>query len=173
MYDRILVPTDGSDAATKAAVHGFGLAKYHTAAVDLLYVVDEPPPGTTDGAGGPGLFGEPGVTTYPERIDPVLEEMGSQAVDDLAGFADELDVEAATEVLSGRPEEAISRFADEQGVDLIVMGTRDRSGMERLLHRSTTDGVLRATTVPVLVVHADEDELGAENENEVGTEDEP
>lgn len=155
MYEDILVPTDGSDAATKAAVHGFGLAKWHNATVHLLYVVDEPPTGTT---GGTGVFGEAGVTVSLVDVGPILEEMGSQAVDDLASLAEELNVEAATAVLSGRPDGAIRRFADDRGVDLIVMGTRDRSSVDRLLHRSVTDRVLRSTDVPVLVVRTVEDD---------------
>ena len=156
MYENVLVPTDGSDAATKAAVHGFGLAKWHDATVHLLYVAEEPPPGAMDET---GVFGDAGVTTFPEDINPVLEEMGSQAVEDLATLADELNVEAATEVLSGRPDEAIRRFADEGDIDLIVTGTRERGSVDRLLHRSVTERVLRSTTVPVLVVHTDDEDF--------------
>jgi nucleotide-binding universal stress UspA family protein len=156
MYENVLIPTDGSDAATKATAHGFGLARWHNATVHLLYVVEEPPPDMMDEA---GVFGEAGVTTYPEDLNPVLEEMGSEAVEDFATLAEELNVEAATEVLSGQPDEAILRFADERDVDLIVVGTRERSSVDRLLHRSVTDRVLRSTTVPVLVVHTTGDDL--------------
>jgi nucleotide-binding universal stress UspA family protein len=154
MYDDILIPADGSDPAIKAARHGFELARYHDATVHLLYVVDEPPPGVAE---SPGLFGEPGTTVYAEDVRAVLDEVATQTVDELAMLADGLDVEAATEVLTGDPVSRITRFADEEGIDLIVIGTQDRSGVDRLLHRSVTEAVLRRTPVPVLVLRSDED----------------
>lgn len=58
-------------------------------------------------------------------------------------------------------------YADEQGIDLIVMGTHGRSGVERLLLGSVTERVLRASDVPVLVVRAadngtDEQSIGGQ-----------
>jgi nucleotide-binding universal stress UspA family protein/YHS domain-containing protein len=53
----------------------------------------------------------------------------------------------------GRPAEAIVRCADQRGADLIVMATRGRSDLERMLLGSVTDRVIRTSPVPVLTVH--------------------
>lgn len=154
MYNSILVPTDGNEPAVQAAVHAFNLAKWHNASVYVLYVVKEPPAGLMDGA---DVFGKPGVTTHVGDIRPVLKEMGTQATDDLMALADELDVEVAAEILTGQPDETICDFVEEHDIDLIVMGTHGRSGVERVLHGSVTERVLRSTDVPLLAIHVNED----------------
>ena len=155
MYSNILIPTDGSEPAVQAAVHALNLAKWHNASVHVLYVVSEPPAEPMDGA---GMFGDPGVTTRVVDVHPFLEELGTEVTDDLASFADELDLEVATEVITGKPDDTICDFAEEHGIDLIVMGTHGRSGVDRILHGSVTEHVLRSTDIPLLVIHANENE---------------
>lgn len=154
MYNSILVPTDGNKPAVQAAVHAFNLAKWHNASIYVLYVVEEPSAGLMDGA---DVFGEPGVTTRVGDIRPFLQEMGTQATEDLVALADELDIEVATEILTGKPDETICDFAEEHDIDLIVMGTRGRSGVDRILQGSVTERVLRSTDIPLLAIHANED----------------
>lgn len=153
MYNDILVPTDGDEPSIQAAVHGFNLAKWHNASVHLLYVAEEPP---ADPMGGAGVFGDPGVTTPVGEVRSFLEGMGTKVTEDLAAFANELDVEVATEVLAGKPDETIRTFAEEHDIDLIVMGTHGRSGVDRLLHGSVTERVLRSTDIPLLVTPMNE-----------------
>jgi nucleotide-binding universal stress UspA family protein len=158
MYDRILVPTDGSDPATEAADHGFDLAEEHGASVHLLYVVEADYQGTVEAYGEPG-----GMATFTESILPALEAEGEEAAENLEARAAQRDIETTTEVRSGRAREDIVRYAEEEAIDLIVMGTHGRSGVERLLLGSVTERVLRDSTVPVLVVHASE-ESGEESD---------
>jgi nucleotide-binding universal stress UspA family protein len=152
MYDSILVPTDGSDPATEAADHAFDLAAEHGASVHLLYIVEADYQGTVEAYGEPG-----GMTAFNESILPALEAEGEEAAENLEARAAERDLETTTEVRSGRAREDIVRYAEEEGIDLIVMGTHGRSGVERLLLGSVTERVLRESGVPVLVVRASED----------------
>ena len=161
MYNNILIPTDGSEPAVQAAVHGFNLAKWHNASVFVLYVVSEPPTEPIDSA---GMFGDPGVTTRLVDVRPFLEELGTEVTDDLASFADELDLEVATEVIAGNPSQTIRTFAEEHEIDLIVMGTHGRSGVDRILQGSVTEEVLRSTEIPLLVIHADDEQAGGQTE---------
>ncbi len=56
------------------------------------------------------------------------------------------------QVLSGTPPEMIVAFAKEQGIDLIAMSTRGRSGFSRLIYGSVAEAVLRGARLPVLLI---------------------
>lgn len=175
MYDQILVPTDGSEPATEAAAHGFEVADRHEATVHILYVVEADYQDTI------GAYGEAGgITALDESILPALEEEGTRIAEDLAARAAAMDLETVTEVRSGHARADIVAYADEHGIDLIVMGTHGRSGVERLLLGSVTERVLRASDVPVLVVRAADDgtderstdrELSQGDENDMSADD--
>jgi nucleotide-binding universal stress UspA family protein len=159
MYDRVLVPTDGSDPATEAADHAFDLADEHGASVHLLYIVEADYQGTVE------AYGEPdGMSAFTESILPALEAQGEEAAENLEAWAVERDLETTTEVRSGRARDDIVRYAEDEDIDLIVMGTHGRSGVERLLLGSVTERVLRESDVPVLVVRASEDDSSESDE---------
>jgi len=61
-----------------------------------------------------------------------------------------------TETRRGEPYRTILDYADEAVVDVIVMGTHGRRGLDRYLLGSVTEKVVRAATVPVLTIRADE-----------------
>lgn len=141
--ERILVPADGSDRARVAADHGITVAAATDAALHVVHVVDL--------AAISGQFGSP------EIID-ALEESGRNAVDDVIHRADEAalrSVEAS--VLSGRPAPAILDYIDERDIDLVVMGTHGRTGLDRYLLGSVTEKIVRLADVPVLTVSPPED----------------
>jgi nucleotide-binding universal stress UspA family protein len=58
-----------------------------------------------------------------------------------------------TKVVIGNPAEEILRFANEQGIDLIIMGTHGRKGLERTLMGSVADHVIKNAAVPVLTIN--------------------
>lgn len=144
MCNRILIPTDGGDPAAEAAVHGFKLADRDGAAVHILYIVKT----TQHSLAGP----------YGATVVSRLEEKGKRVTDDLATQAEARGLETVTEVRSGHAPNNIVDYADEHGIDLVVMGTHGRSGIERLLLGSVTERVLRTSDVPVFVVHTPENE---------------
>ena len=67
-------------------------------------------------------------------------------------IADERERQVNTELLQGSPKEEIIRYAEANDIDHIVMGSRGRSGMSRLLLGSVAETVVRHSTVPVTVV---------------------
>lgn len=137
LYDDILVPTDGSDAAVRAAEQAIELAEQYGATVYLLYVVD-----TT--------VWELGDT--PRSIVRILKEAGEESMANLAEQAAALDVPITQEIRKGIPYREICTQVDETDADLIVMGTRGRTGQPEVLLGSTTDRILRTADVPVLTV---------------------
>ncbi|EMA59117.1 universal stress protein [Halorubrum lipolyticum] len=140
MFDRILFPTDGGDGASAAFDHVLDLAADHDATVHVLNVAD-----TTHDS----------VTRIGGEVVDVLEREGEEIVEAAADRAADRDVEAVTEVLQGGVAETIAAYADEYEADLVAMPTRGRTGFDRLLLGSTTERVVRESTVPVLSIRPD------------------
>lgn len=140
MYDTILIPTDGSEGAGRGVDHGLNIAEKYGATVHVLYVVDT------------RIYGESrDVSTEAEELETV-REIGEEALETVADQADELGIDTVTAIVRGVPYEAIVDYAEDNGVDLIVMGIHGRSAVKRPHIGSVTDRVIRTTTIPVLPV---------------------
>jgi nucleotide-binding universal stress UspA family protein len=136
MYERILVPTDGSDHSDLAAEHAVERAETFDATVDALFVVEE--------AGPSGHW------------DFAVEEQeaaGERALDAVAALGEEHGVDVDRHLRRGTPAEEIVDAAVDYDVDLIVTGTQGRTGLSRIATAgSTTERVVRLTEIPTLVV---------------------
>jgi nucleotide-binding universal stress UspA family protein len=128
----ILYPTDFSPYSNQAYFHAVALAESHGASLTILFVY----PG---GFGAPETAGEGEDRSYWEeqlqQIRPVNEHIATHHV-----------------VLEGDPASEIVDYARDAGIDLIVMGTHGRSGLERLLMGSVAEKVMREAPCSVLVV---------------------
>lgn len=132
MYDHVLVPTDGRESTERAIEEAVELASEHGATLHALYVINS-------AAIAPGI-----------DFDD-LEEVGRQAVDHVADLATARGVGTVERtVMHGLRPRAILKYADEHGIDLVVMG-RHRE-LEHLLFGSVSDRVSEEASVPVLVV---------------------
>ncbi|QKY17264.1 universal stress protein [Halorubrum sp. CBA1229] len=140
MFDRILFPTDGGDGADAAFDHVLDLAADHDATVHVLNVAD-----TTHDS----------VTRVGRDVVDVLEQEGEEVVEAAADRAADRGVETVTAVLQGGVAETIVAYAADHEADLIAMPTRGRTGLDRLLLGSTTEHVVRRSTVPVLSLRPD------------------
>ncbi|GAA0298172.1 universal stress protein [Halarchaeum salinum] len=144
MYDRILVPTDGSPESEDAIDEAMELAELTDATVVALYVVD-----TSD------------YSALPESKWSALQEElyaeGEEAVAAVAERGEAAGVEVEELVVEGSPNEVILDTASEEDCDAIVMGTHGRSGVERFLLGSVTEKVVRHSEIPVLVVRVSEE----------------
>lgn len=137
MYDDILIPTDGSQGVETAVEHAIELATTYEATLHAIYVVERNQ-----------LRGR----RLGSRLAEILEEKGVEATQDIADRAESAGRPCVTETLTGTPHEEILDYADTHGVDLIVMGTEGRTGLDRYLLGSVTANVLRTSDVPVLAV---------------------
>jgi nucleotide-binding universal stress UspA family protein len=141
MYDRILFPTDGSEAATAALEYAAAVADAEGATLHLLTVAD------TTGEGVGHLGGE--ATAAREReAEAVVASAAERVADGDAGD----DPAVVTAVRRGSPAEEIVDYAVETDADLVVVPTQGRRGIERVLLGSVTERVVNAAPVPVLVV---------------------
>lgn len=137
MYDHVVVPTDGSEAAERAATQVLEIAERYGATVHVIYVVDTTTYGFEDA---------------PRSIVGLLKEGGQKAVDEIATDARDRNLPVTTDILRGVPHEAILEYAEGVDADVIAMGTRGRTGdMDRLLG-STTARIVRRSDVPVLAI---------------------
>ena len=93
------------------------------------------------------------MTNVRGNVVDTLEDEGRETVDEYVERADERGVDAVDVVLQGRPHEVIVEYA-EANVDLVVMPNRGREGVAQRLLGSTTERVVRTSSVPVLTLSA-------------------
>jgi nucleotide-binding universal stress UspA family protein len=163
MYDRLLVPTDGSDGSARVVRHAIDLAGVHGATVHALYVVNS------------GSFAGLPMESSWEGLDEMLRADAEAAVEEVRRIAASADVAVETSIIEGTPSREIVEYAEREGCDLVVMGTHGRGGIDRLLLGSVAEKVTRASNVPVLTVRVgegvgDADVAPAEAETESETE---
>jgi len=140
MYDRILVPTDGSDQPS-VVEQALNVAELADAEVHVLYVVDEK-----------ALDYQPSESGREETRSARREE-GQKAIADITEQAEARDLEVVTAIEEGSPAETIVGYAEDEAVDMVVMGTHGRSGVDRYVLGSVTEQVVRRSEVPVLTVN--------------------
>lgn len=140
MYEKILVPTDGSEGANKALKHAEELAKTYGAELHILYVADV----RTDIS-----------QTTTAMMKETMQEIGEEKVEDaVSEVSSEVDISSTVEL--GIPHSEIDKYVDDRDIDLVVMGTHGRSGLDRLLIGSVTEKVIRTVSVPVMTVPVEE-----------------
>jgi len=140
-YDQILIPTDGSEAATAAIDHAVAIAEQYDATIHALSVVDSS-----------ALSGGYDVGTGIPDVLASLEEGSEQAVAAVEERCTDRDVDVVTNVAEGSPYRVIQQYIDDEGISLVAMGTHGRTGLERYLLGSMTERVIRTSDVPVLTV---------------------
>lgn len=146
MYQRILVPLDGSDTADRGLTEAISLAKAFDASLVLLSVLEVYP-----------MMMEMASTTTWEQIDADLREHHQRVLDQArarvqaAGLASESHLEDAA---AARVCDVIVDQAREHRCDLIVMGTHGRRGIEHALVGSDAERVLRQAPCALLLVRA-------------------
>jgi nucleotide-binding universal stress UspA family protein len=162
-FTHMLVPTDFSEPATHAFRYAIEEATVHQAKVTLLHVL--PPRSGTD------VYYVSGSPEPPrqESLDPAVGgRLGAQSAAQPTVVRSDPNEEALTrlrdlvpdsfrgtwdvEVADGQPADTIVRFARERRVDLIVMGTHGRGGLQHMLLGSVAEKVVRLAGCPVLTV---------------------
>jgi nucleotide-binding universal stress UspA family protein len=143
MYNRILVPTDGSEITAKAVDTAIHLAKLTGASLTTL-CVKEPFPYSAISEMQP---------VPPQEFYDAQERIAAERVQAVMASASAAGVACAGSTVEAlHPWEAILELAKQQGCDLIVMASHGRRGMAALLIGSETSRVLTHSPLPVLVV---------------------
>lgn len=148
MYTRIVVGIDGSELATKALRHALALAKESGA---RLFAVTSTEPSILMASGAEMVAVNTGeiITELEEAKATSAQTVLSEA--DALAKAEGIKLEKI-HVASSIAADALLGTAEQQGADLIVMGSHGRRGLGRLLLGSQAAEVLARSTIPVLVV---------------------
>jgi nucleotide-binding universal stress UspA family protein len=148
MYNKILLPTDGSKFAEKAAEHAIWIASKSGAAIIVLNVIETS-----------SLVGLPAEDLI-VRIKEMLKEEGRRSLERISEMVTEEekelkieDIKVTLKTEEGSPAEAILKTVEKEDVDLVVMGTSGKHGLDRFLLGSVTEKVVRSAKCPVLAVH--------------------
>jgi nucleotide-binding universal stress UspA family protein len=143
----ILVPLDGSPVAEGALAIARVLAQHFSAELHLVRVAETARLFTVMGSAGAPLSEE--VVT---QMISDLEGVARQYLDSIAGSSHGGEAAARVAVLDGMPTVALLNYAAAHGIDLIVMGTHGRGGVNRLVLGSVAERMLRQSNLPILVV---------------------
>lgn len=138
MYDTILFPTDGSDAAESVLEYALQIAAEHEATIHILNVADT---------------GRDSVTTIRGEVIDVLETEGERIVAEAAQHARDEGVPVVSDVLQGDPHRTIIDYSEQSDIDCIVMPTHGQRGIKRILLGSVTERVINTAVVPVIAVN--------------------
>ncbi|MFC7135374.1 MULTISPECIES: universal stress protein [Salinibaculum] len=143
-YENLLIPTDGSAGASRAAAHGLSLAGSLDATVHALSVVD---------AVSLGLDVRSAISAQKQ------EETANSAVEDLIADAETHGVtETVRHIAHGKPIESILETIESNDIDAVVMGTTGRRGTDRILLGSVAEKTVRSAPVPVMTIGSAEEQ---------------
>ncbi|MDS0300341.1 universal stress protein [Halogeometricum sp. S1BR25-6] len=153
MYETILVPVDESELSERVVEQALEIAERFDSTVRAMHVVDD------RGASHASKSVNELARDADERreIDERRQEAGSELTERVAAQGDERGVPVEQVVLVGDPAEVITDYADEEDVDLIVLGAKGRSAVGKFLLGDVAGKVARHARTQVLLVRSDED----------------
>jgi nucleotide-binding universal stress UspA family protein len=142
LYRKILLATDGSESARKAADATIELARLSGAKIYAVSIVDR------------SIYSSvPEDIKWEEAMYDRFRELAEETISNVEKTAKSADLEVEAVLLEGHPAEEIVGFAEKNGIDMIIVGSLGKSGIERFLLGSVSEKVVRNAKVPVLVVH--------------------
>jgi nucleotide-binding universal stress UspA family protein len=144
-FSKILVAVDGSESSMNAADYAIEMAKKDGAQLIALTVIHTP-------LSSYGLITPQDELKQPKEKEEMLES--KQWFDKLNQNTKQNDVPLKTELISSQMsvEGTIVEYAESEGVDLIIIGTKGNSGLKKMLLGSVASGVVSYATCPVMVV---------------------
>ena len=146
MYEKILVPVDGSATSDLGLAEAIKLARLTGARLVLLHAIDTV-----------AVAAIPDAAAAAARLFDAMRENGEQILARAGAVAANGGVGAESvllDTLSGRVSDLVVEEARKRAADLIVMGTHGRRGVGRVLLGSDAEQVVRNASVPVLLVRA-------------------
>lgn len=138
---KILIPTDFSEQANKAIRTGISIAKHYNAEIILLHILDLPQAGSDSVTKGTAA---PEVIFFKNVAERKLQEIGMDPI--FNGLS------VSTSLILDRTAYGVTKSAEHNNVDLIVMGSHGTSGKKLNFVGSNTQKVVRTSSAPVFVV---------------------
>lgn len=144
-FKKIMIATDGSDCSKLAVDKGIELAQLSGGTVYVVYVV------STAYLSMDGDYFM-GMNPYWESIQEAWKTQGQQAVNYVKDSGEMKGINVESVLLEGNPSDELIQYAEKNKIDIIVMGTLGKTGLDRLLLGSVAGNVVRHSKVPVMVV---------------------
>lgn len=151
MFQKILVPIDGSNPAHNALVNALQIARIHGSEVEILHVMTftEDLPEIPDKSGEKNAL-DSWIDDYMTRVRKKDNKMLGNAVEEAKALG--LSDKVYSKLLIGKPGGIIIAEASQGGFDLIVIGNRGLGGFKELVLGSVSHQVVNESKIPVLVV---------------------
>ncbi|MFB6166018.1 MAG: universal stress protein [Haloarculaceae archaeon] len=143
MAEHVLVPYDASPLSEQAL--SYAIDHHPDADITVFHALDPL-------EGSYGSAAEMQVPGFWEDSYDRAQEEAEELLADAREFAADRGATVETELVVGRPDRSIVEFADEEGVDHVVMGSHGRSGLSRILVGSVAENVMRRAHCPVTIV---------------------
>lgn len=146
MYQRILVPVDGSPTSDSALHEAIRFAQQHNSMLRLVHVVETA-----------RFFDAEQMIDY-TTLQDMAQRSGEQVLAHAMAAVEQAGLSAETDLLNSdgqRVENMIVDDAKRWMADLIVIGTHGRSGVSRLLFGSVAEGVVRGAHTPILLIRGE------------------
>jgi nucleotide-binding universal stress UspA family protein len=139
-FKKIMIAADGSACSMMAANKGIEFARLSGGTVYAVYVV------STD------YFSSIGVDVSWGEIYKILKQEGEQTVNYIKELGETEGVSVEPILLEGNPSDELIRYAEEEKMDIVIMGTLGKTGLNRFLLGSLAENLVRHSKVPVMVV---------------------
>lgn len=149
MYDKILLPTDGSKNSEKAIAHAVTIAEFEGAEIIVLNVVDS--------VYLTGLPEEDLIT----KSEMIMEEESRKVLERVESIIEDLEkekgssaknVKITSKTIEGNAADVILKVSESEDVDMIVIASSGKHMLDRFLLGSVTEKTVRHSTIPILVI---------------------
>jgi len=141
LFQRILIPIDGSQLSLQAAKQGVYIARKLESKVVFLHVIDVRTIQTSSLAG-----------MDPAILKTRLRNVAERYLNEAGKLAEEENIKFENQIREGLPAEDILKEIEEKRIDLVIMSSKGMSGAHRVIIGSTAEEVVRWSTCPVLIV---------------------
>ena len=137
-FQRIVLPVDGSDGSARTVKKALSLARETGVDITALHVMDIPYLASTDLN-----------YTYPDLLE-IIKKRGDEVLDEVKKQGSILGVHVKTKLVNGIPDDQIIKEAKKD--DLIIMGCKGRTALNRILVGSVCEKVLHHAKSPVMII---------------------
>lgn len=130
MFDKIMVPTDGSEFALRAEDIAIAIAEKFKAKIVAVHIIDE-------------------KLIYPFED---LEDEGKEILEKTALKGEKQDVTVDQVLIVGNPTRDMAKIVEKTGAELVVIGTHGKTGLTKILMGSVAENAIKTVKIPVLLV---------------------
>jgi nucleotide-binding universal stress UspA family protein len=151
-FKKIMIATDGSTCSGIATEKGIEFAHLSGGTVYAVHVVPTAYLFPMDGYYSSSMGINPDWQLMYEVMSESLKKQGQQAVNYVKSLGEMKGVSVESVLLEGNPSDELIRYAEEEKMDIVIMGTLGKTGLDRFLLGSVAGNMVRHSKVPVMVV---------------------